>query len=168
MIKTNPLKLGVQQLQSDQPSNPLKFSQGGLQKLNESILALRKSALAVPFVQVNLLDSKILSEGAAVQEMQRMLGDIKLVSCSTCTRSQGRPLNISLVACGLAGSSLRCCVAVCACDRQADAELLDRGSRDGWTYADWKTKCSGQSNTLTLIKVSRQSRMAACAQAKQL
>ena len=87
VVKAESHKVSVQQLQSEQPISPLKFNQGGLQKLNESILALRKTALAVPLMQVNLLDSKILSEGA--KDLQHMLGDgLKLVSCNARLRAQ--------------------------------------------------------------------------------
>ena len=58
-----------------------------LEHLNESILALRKTALAVPLVQVNLLDSNILS-GGAEEDLKRMLGDMKLVSCNARLRAQ--------------------------------------------------------------------------------
>ena len=78
------------QLEASKTSACAKDS-AGIDQLNESILALRKTALAVPLVQVNLLDSKILSEepAAAAEEMQRMLGDsMKLVNCNARLRAQ--------------------------------------------------------------------------------
>ena len=154
VMKAESHKLSVRQLQSDQSMSPLKFNEDGLQKLNESILALRKTALVVPLLQVNLLDSNILSGGAEA-DLQRMLGDsMKLVSCSAYVLPQ---LPRQRVAIDRPATSLtsHSAVAAMCCRSQADLDMLYQGSRDGWTYEDWAAKCVGQSNTLTLIKVSR-------------
>ena len=80
VVKAGPLKTAVQQVANEQ-SSALKLSQVGLHQLNDSIASLHKTALAVPFVQTNLLGSMVLSERA--WELQQMMEDgMKLVSCA--------------------------------------------------------------------------------------
>ena len=151
VIKARPLKAALQQL-TDQQSSALKANQVGLQQLNESIASLHKTALAVPFMQTNLLGSMILSERAWY--LQQMIGDsMKLVSgARMCSTWQHAQLHATSIGQSEAHSVL---APVYLLDRQSDAKLLYRGSRDGWTHKDWAAKCAGQSHTLTLIKVSR-------------
>ena len=93
VVKAGPLKTAVQQV-ADQQSSALEANQADLQRLNDSIDALHKTALAVPLVQINpqIPDSRIVNE-SATGILQHMLGDsMKLVSCAllrtllSCTR----------------------------------------------------------------------------------
>ena len=90
VLQAGSLEQNVQQLQSMgaqiSNSNQIELSQ-----LNESSTALRKTALAVPRVQVDQLDSEILNGEA--EDLQRMLGDdMNLVSCERARGTRGTPL----------------------------------------------------------------------------